>query len=280
MSDDFEKLKNIGAQKIHERTHIARAYVQAILHESFEEMNNVQLLGFISILEREYSLDLSGLKQKAKEYFKNSPSITQNTGSVKIFKASNKRRNLIWIYTAIIIVIVAISAIFSTDSSNNEISKIDNSAINDAKNNIINIVEDKNRSALDENQSIKSEEALKSEELIKQDQVSKEQESIIKEDNIKDENLSLKIMPKSRVWLGYIDLSNHKKHQSIFSDEFVLDPKKDWLLAFGHGHIDIEVNGVVTKYKNPRNVRFSYIDSELKEIDLEEFKRLNEGSGW
>ena len=65
MSSGLEKLRSIGAQKIHEQTHIARQHAQALLHESFDDMSRIHFLGFISILEREYSVDLSDLKAKA-----------------------------------------------------------------------------------------------------------------------------------------------------------------------------------------------------------------------
>ena len=65
MSEDFEKLKKIGVQRIHEATHISRIHAQAILNCSFEDMTKIQLNGFISILQREYSLDLSDLRDKS-----------------------------------------------------------------------------------------------------------------------------------------------------------------------------------------------------------------------
>ena len=293
MSDDFERLKTIGAQKIHEKTHISRAHVQAILHESFEEMNSVQLLGFISILEREYSLDLSDLKQKAKEYFKNSSSLIQTTDSVKIFKASDNKKNLIW-YIVVIVLIIASALFFTMKKPQNEVSGIDNSAIEDAKNSIAATKEDKNSSQ----ESVVISTPENKQESHKETKTAENQEGAVatnQENNIVqngDENItatqedadvskaSFKIIPSSRVWLGYIDLGNHRKYQTTFSDELILDPKKDWLLAFGHGHISIDINGVVTKFKNPKNMRFSYINSELKEIDLEEFKSLNKGSRW
>ena len=290
MSDDFEKLKNIGAQKIHETTHITRAHVQAILHESFEDMNSVQLLGFISILEREYSMDLSELRGKVKEFFKNNNSLMQSSQSVKIFKSSPKKRNLTFVYIVIGAAIVAFTAFLTIGSSKNQVSRIDDSAIESAKN-IAAIEDDKTNAFVVK--EIKQEEpiieeAVKQEE-IKQEEVPKQEETIIEKESkqveLKDresqsQESSFKIVPSRNVWIGYIDLSNYKKYQKTFSDELVLDSKKDWLLAFGHGRISIEVNGVVTEFKNPKNIRFSYINSELKEIDFEEFKSLNKGSGW
>ncbi|MDX9756166.1 MAG: hypothetical protein RBT52_01475, partial [Sulfurimonas sp.] len=91
---------------------------------------------------------------------------------------------------------------------------------------------------------------------------------------------SLKIISKSKVWMGYIDLSNRRQNQKTFSGEFTLDSSKNWLISLGHGLIDIEINGVILNSKKAQNVRFSYIDSKLKEIDIEEFKSLNRGNAW
>ena len=69
MSEALERLQKLGAQKIYEDTHIPIKHVQAILHESFEGFSKVQFLGFISILEKEYSLELQELHEKGAEYF-------------------------------------------------------------------------------------------------------------------------------------------------------------------------------------------------------------------
>jgi hypothetical protein len=98
--------------------------------------------------------------------------------------------------------------------------------------------------------------------------------------DIKEEISSFKIIPINKVWLGYIDLSTYKKYQKTFIDEFSLDPSKDWLLVFGHGNITIEVNGIIKKFANKKGIRFSYINGELKEITLKEFKSLNRGNRW
>ena len=69
MNKGLKKLKSIGSQKIHETTHISKAHVQAILDEKFDNLHSVQLAGFVSILEREYDIDLSELKNNAILYF-------------------------------------------------------------------------------------------------------------------------------------------------------------------------------------------------------------------
>lgn len=258
MSENFDKIKSIGPQKIHENTHISRLHVEAILNKDFEGMTKIQLLGFISILQREYSLDLDSLKDEALKYFQEIKAESSEE-DVDVFLTPKRKKNFTPLYIIIVIIIFVSIMFMSMNSQNNEekITPIDNSAIENAKSNIepvASIVESIN----EVNTSVEPE--------------------VIEQEEIK----SFKISPKVRVWLGYVDLSTYKKYQKIIKEEedFDLDPSKDWLLSFGHGHINMEVDGVVTKYQIKKNVRFSYINSELKEINLEEFKALNKGSRW
>lgn len=259
MIDDFDKLRALGAQKIHEATHISRLHVQNVLHGDFDGLTKIQLLGFISIFEREYHIDLDDMKQRAIEHFDDPNQSTDiSAHETKVFQSSKKERKFSLLYISIAIGIF-LAFMFADTGSNEqestEIIVIDNSAIQSAKSNIFIIHEDINETHIVEEQ---------------------EEEKIDKIDEI----VSFKIYPKIKVWVGYVDLSTHKKHQATFKKELVLDPMKDWLLAFGHGHLDIEINGVIKKYVVKTNIRFSYIDGELKEVNLAEFKRLNKGARW
>lgn len=267
MSEGYEKLKSIGAQKIHETTHITKKYIDAILNEDFEGMHKVQFLGFVSILEREYSVDLTQLKDKASHYFDEHKKDHNSEEDVKVF-AQSKKINLTPVYIGLAAVIF-ISFLFFNKFFENQapvVVKVDNSTIESAKNNISIKVEN---NATENNVTDNNETNI----------------SVVQGIEVKDiepeiKNISFKIIPKNRVWLGYIDLETHKKYQKTFSDEFELDPSKDWLFAFGHGYISFKINDEKKEYKIKKNVRFSYIDSELKEITLDEFKSLNKGDRW
>jgi len=267
MSEDFDKLKKIGAQKIHENTHISRLHIESILQEDFTAMTKIQLFGFISILEREYSLDLEILTNSAIKYFEDlKAKQDEDNLEVKVFLAPKRKRNLTPIYI-IVVFIIFISIMFismSNDTNMIDEAVIDDSAIENATKYIEPVTE------------VVSELPITQEENTTTPLVENIEPNVDK----KEENISFKIIPKVKVWLGYIELETYEKHQNTFQNEFDLDPSKDWLLAFGHGHIHIEINGVIKKYKIKKNVRFSYINGNLKEISLEEFKRLNKGNRW
>lgn len=264
MSEDFDKLKKIGIQKIHEKTHIARTHIEAICNENFEEMGSVQLLGFISIFEREYNFDLSELKSRAREYFKSQKPDEQSVKEVKIFAAASQRKRKLTIFYILAGVAVVLALLyFASRAPQNESpeAKEEPSLIEIATQ------DENNNSALDGNSS--------QEGLMESTGV---EEEIKVEPEAKP--LSFKIIPKTKVWIGYIDLADYKKYQTTLSGALELNATKNWLLSFGHGHINIEINGETTEFKDPKTMRFSYIDSELKEIGVEEFKRLNRGNVW
>ncbi|MEK6658794.1 MAG: hypothetical protein AABY36_03830 [Campylobacterota bacterium] len=310
MSEDFEKLKSIGVQKIHEATHIPRVHVQAILDENFEDMHSVQLAGFISILEREYSINLSKLRDKSKEYFESKKPVHKTKKSATLLIASKKKRKLTPVYIALGVVVFVMFAIFNKPSDS-EISKIDNSAIKSAQDSLLVVADEKNASKADDNTTTNAQNPLESAtqqeimqnpvepvaQLIKQEavqdvtpeaiakvvqEVTQEanKTAVIEPSKETTHESSLKIISKNKVWLGYIDLSDYKQNQKTVVGEFTLDSAKNWLLVLGHGLVEIEVGGVVKKFEKAQNIRFSYINSELKEIDAEEFKKLNRGVKW
>ncbi|MFA5455426.1 MAG: hypothetical protein WC272_08920 [Sulfurimonas sp.] len=277
MSNGFEKLKSIGVQKIHEATHIARSHIQAILQENFEDMNSVQLAGFISILEREYSVDLSELKNKAKEYFKNSSHSLKKEKAAHVFLAHKRKRKLTLTYIIAGVALLVLFAIFIISPSDDEIPTVDNTVIESAQSNISVVAIEQNSTAADENSTSADENGTFADE---NSTLNKEKKVEVPSPEAVIATPSFKIMPNSQVWLGYIDLATGKREQKTFSGELLLDPAKEWLLFIGHGQMNVEINGVTTSFNNKNSMRFLYKNSELKEIDSKEFKNLNSGKAW
>ncbi len=268
MSSGLDKLKDIGAQKIYEQTHISKEHVQAILHESFDGLNKVQFLGFISILEREYATELSDVKSKGLSFFEQLPKYNKKDES-DIFISSRESKNNTKIYVAIAVILILMAALYFTinDSFKSE-ENIDNSLIQSAKEK----VQQKNQ-ILDDN----LEKETKDINVSQEDIIVPKEEVKIEEEVVVD---SLKIFPKSKLWMGYIELNTNRHYQKIFDDSIELDTAKDWLLLLGHGSVKIEVNGEIKEFNNKGNLRFLYQNSHLKDITTEEFKELNKGKKW
>lgn len=264
MDDNLEKLQSLGAQKIYETTHIPVEHVQALLHNSFESFSKVQFLGFVSILEREYHLDLSKLRESGISYFNDKSSLYADT---KVFVASNKKKKKSLLYVVIASAIFLLALLYSFDafSDGSEIQEhvVDDSMIKSIQQSID---ADSNESIYDMNTT----DLEDTNETVDVAQVVEEQ--VVEK--------AFKVNAKSNVWMGYIDFQSNKKYQKSFTGEMDLDPNKDWLLFFGHGYIDIYVNGELKKFNSRNNVRFLYKNGELETITADEFKILNRGSQW
>lgn len=64
-----EILDENSLKSISQRTNISESNIEALDSEDFSQLKRVKTLGFISILEREYSVDLTELKEKAIGYY-------------------------------------------------------------------------------------------------------------------------------------------------------------------------------------------------------------------
>ena len=272
MSEALERLKDIGAQKIYEDTHIPVEHVQAILYESFDGLNKIQFIGFISILEREYGEDLSAVRARGVGYFdeKNAPdeAITDDA----IFKSSSKKKNLTVVYIIVAIVLL-IAAVFYTMQSANETLKSatkENKIIQNVQKNIAADVNGSENNSSDENVSAAVVDTNSSATLALPPKV-KEPKAVPQ---------SLKIIARTKVWLGYVNVATDQKYQKTFEGAFELDPAKEWLLYFGHGYIDVVVDGKKEKFSSKNTLRLHYQDGNITKISINDFKKLNRGNRW
>ncbi len=254
MNEELEQLQEIGAKKIHEQTHIPLQNVQALLDGSYESFTRVHFLGFVSILEREYKLELTEMKATGLTYFE-----TDNKGSeetVGVFIAPKKKsKKSYFLLLALLIFIFAVAYKFSIPNENKIVKIEDSTQIEKLKEKVVQVT-----SKVDINNTKK----LKIKELPKPTPV------VLK---------PLKIITKSKVWFGYIDVATGKKYQKTFQGELELDPNKTWLFLFGHGYIQMYTDGKLQQFSS-HPVCFYYKDGVLKSITREEFRNLNRGHKW
>jgi len=270
MSEDYEKLKLIGIQRIHEETHISREHVIAVVNSDFKTLNRVQFLGFISIFEREYSLDLSVLREQAIAYYDEQKTLDDANPGVFIVAKSNKKSPLIFIAIAVLIMIVF--AFFSLNGNKSdvvEVQTVEHEIIVDAKKNIEANESDNN--STDTNQTLEVEEKVVETALVIEKNTVEQKSVVIEE---------FSITPKSRVWIGYIDVENNKKYQNTIKEKLTLKGQKEWLVILGHSHVLFNVSGEEVEYKNAGNLYLHYKDGKLERVSKNEFKALNKGRQW
>ncbi len=263
MKESCQILQEIGAQKIHEDTHIARVHIQAVIHESFEDLNKVQFLGFVSIFEREYNLDLSNLKRDGLAFFEeNSNPEFAKKGVFISVKQKNKPTFIYIILSLIIVVAVAYLGLSSNSGENNVVSpSVENKIIAKVK------------------EDIKATQAVDSNLSDVNATLADLNSSVAK---IVEEPKELKpfIIKAKKVWIGYIDVKNNKKYNETIKGEISLKRNKEWLLLLGHSQVKFSVNGELKTFSANGNLRLHYKDGEIKKITLKEFKKLNRGRKW
>lgn len=277
MDKELERLQVLGAQKIHENTHIPLKHVQSLLHGSFEGFSRVQFLGFISIVEREYSENLEEIKKNGLIFFDEQ----ESKASKGVFVVPRRQEYNKNFYLLLLIVILFFVLFFSfSQFSDNKIEEgvVDNRHIQMVQEKIESTNETLKDVNLTENNisdSVSKDENLTTpalQETLKEEIVEKPVEETIEK--------SFKITSKGNVWFGYIDTKTYKRYQGTFKGEKELDATKDWLLLFGHGYINLYVNGELQKFKSRENIHFLYKSNSLKTITKSEFKKLNRGRKW
>jgi len=280
MLEELNKLRDMGAQKIYEDTHISLKYVQSIIHESFEDLTKVQFMGFVSILEREYSQDLPQLRKKGLAFL--DEEIVKSKTESTVLGVAEPKKNFTFIYVVIILLIFAAAVYYSFEYTQKKSPQkdIDNSAINSAKSNIkksIMLVDD--NSSLSKNVVIEQNITTTKEanESVKINEIKK---VIPKKVIAVTKDAPLIIRTQKRLWIGYINKTDNIQKQTVIKHDFTLDSSKIWLLSLGHGQVSIEVHGKKRRYNQAKTMLFIYENGELKQLKKAEFKKLNKGRLW
>ena len=273
MSESLESLLGDSVNKISIKTHIPIGHIKAIMNEEFKNFSKIQFLGFISILQREYDIDLNNLKEKGLAEIAQHEE-TKSKHTIFIEPEKPKSKTPIYIASAVaIVVIVGILYSISETSTGKNVQEIDNQVIEEVTNE--HILDDK-----DMQESVVDTDVNDTEETIVEDTKIEPVEDVVEEEKPVIQESKLTIIPKTKVWMGYIDLKTNKHHTRSFKNSFDLDPTKDWLLLFGHGYVSVDLDGVTTKFTTKNRLRLLYKDGELKEITKKEFKKLNRGREW
>jgi len=271
----FEDLQELGANSIHERTHISRAKLEQVLHKSFDELNRVQFMGFISILEREYGVDLEVLRSEYDVYVGLHPDMAIAKPSVVLQASSNSRK--FWILGAIgaIIVLMVMGSMMQGELSvapKEEVMELSSAAIE---------VVDTNSSEMNAS-DVNATNELNSTEGNTTQLTQEQNKSVVLDTPSQVLNFGnvLSIKPSSKVWVGMMDLATGEKTQKITKEPIIIDNTKNWLFIFGHGRLEMVTSSGSKILKERNAVWFSYENGSLQQLTFEQFKIKNKGSNW
>ncbi len=298
--EGFKKLQELGSDEIVSATHIPASHIENILNKEFGEFQKPQFFGFISILEREYKIDLSGLKQeflffRAEEEAQQETSFdVAETGS-KLLENKNVIYGAVAAFVAILLIVLS-SMIDFTPSKEQKI-EINNTAIDQAKKNLnLKPVHVSNVEEMMRNNVIESAEHGQD---VQEANISTVKEETIQQESAPEEAvqteidtieplsstepmmpLYLRIVPRGKLWLGIINAETHRRRVETITEPLILDAEKSWLIFTGYGHLNMDCGDTTTKYRENNKLLFLYEGGVCQLIDEEEFKARNKGKLW
>ena len=262
MSEDFEKLKKIGAQKIYEKTHIARVNIEYILNKSFDELPKIQFRGFIAILEREYKLNLQDLLAEYEAHRVKDEEIVEY---IKIDKKEyGKFDQKIILLALVATLIIGYLIISSLTHSTNETTELNNSEIETAKANIernTTVVKETNSSELNQSVELNTSENTTAPKMPNVVQGTK--------------SSKFQIIPEKMLWMAYTDLGTKKHKQERTADSIDLNASNNYIIETGHGFLKIDTGSGVKEFSGESKKYFKFENGELTELSRTEYKKLN-----
>ncbi|MEA3522590.1 MAG: hypothetical protein U9R50_06420 [Campylobacterota bacterium] len=258
MPDILDTIKAYDIETIHYRTKIPSQSIKALLAREFSQFNKVQFLGFVSIFEREFSLDLSSYKE---EYFTALGGAQESTPKIDAFVSTKEpsvhthRNKIIFIVLALFLIAFFAYKMLIPDMQDTPIA-LNDSVIIEAKKQL--------------------KEVEKQELLIEQEEANTTVD--INETVILQSKVTL--LPKRRIWIGLIDMQSGKKVQEIIDSAYEINTSKSWLMMFGHSYVDIEFDKELLEFSDNKKLWLFFENDQLRQIDKEEFKEINGGKAW
>ncbi len=257
MDDDLQKLKLLNIRDIHDKTHISIRNIEYILLKSFDKLDKIQFSGFVSILEREYSLNLQVLKDEYQEYYlEQSHNHDDAMESIPLkpnfYKQKRFRQKIIITSIIIILLIITYVVLISQFKSTKQIAHLQsNNLITTNKKNVV---------ITDQNISIKPVTAKKSMKIQKPSKI--------------------KFITNSKLWIGITNLDTWKQTQKIIKHDIELNATKNYLFVLGHGMIKVNVGDKNITFPHVGKVWLMFKDGNLTKLTHKDYEKLNKGKSW
>ncbi|MDD2781191.1 hypothetical protein [Sulfuricurvum sp.] len=256
----FEDLQALGTEKIHERTHISRDKVELVMTKSYGEIGRVQFMGYLSILEREYEIDLNDLRHEYTEFCKTHAMLMPQKESVILQSVSNSKPK--WIVVGVILIVLVMVAGYFLQGKmsampQEEVMELTTSSVEVADE--INITENNQTNIVTAGTT---------------------EMNVTEAASVNASGKELTIRPIYKVWYGMINMATGERVQNITAEPIIVDTSKNWLIFLGHGRIEIDSSSEKTVLKEKETVRFLFENGILKQITKDEFITRNGGKNW
>jgi len=117
-----EILEENSIKSISKRTNISEADIDALFSGDFDKLTRVKMLGFLSIIEREYKVDLTTLKEQALPYYTEYGDEDSGVFRVPVVEVKKDRSKLFFFF--ILVLLGYASWYFFTQFDNKQFSEL------------------------------------------------------------------------------------------------------------------------------------------------------------
>ena len=265
----FEKY---SIEEISKKTKISPISLRFIRNKEFEKLPRAKFFGFLNIIEKEFKVDLSDLKEEYEHFNPQKQEEIKEQQSVQIEK---EKKNYLLFVLALILLLIGGYILYKTlhkTSSNNEANTTIKQNFSTPKTNQNNIIlKNENNNSIsatnitDTNKTIINN-ITKKENNVTNNLTQNKQLSLTK---IKNEtnNTAMKykiiIIPHKLLWFKAINIDTNKTIQFLTSKEKIL-PKGNYYIKLGHGEETINYNNQTITPNTKKIVRILFKNGKYK----------------
>jgi len=300
-----ELLEKYTIKEISYHSKISENNLEKILAKEFETLKKVQTLGFISILEREYKVELSELHTEAMHYYSQFSPHRSNKASLSSAQKYEKQEKSRGFSLIIILLLGYASWYFFTQFDKRHLSEllpfIDEASLE----NFLPNKEDNHSIEPALSIAIDSEKETIKQEVIKQENTKTKVEkkelpmepkkistNIEAETNTSIEVTSTKkvassaikmisIIPHHRLWFGLINSTSKKRDHFSVADAYSLDVSDTtWLVATSSASFSLKLGDKTEVFNNNQEHYFSMNKDEIKSLSKSEYVALGGWEQW
>lgn len=274
--DGLQKLKEIGKEKIREKTNLDLGKIEDILEKRFEKIAPVRAKGFIQVLQKTFDVDLSDWLA---EYYQSQKNLPEEKKSEELESKSNA---LFWVAcVGLLVVGGGLLYWMYLKSQNTQTQPIQEQIIQVQPQEV---VEEEVLEVAPIQEEVSSQEQKTQKiQVVKKEVVKKELdeygESVFPNIAFNEENL-LFITADTPLWVGIINLDT-KKRVAKTKKEFEIPLDKQLLINIARGGFSASLDDEEKYFNTYKPVYLIHtIKGGLKQISKEEFMSLNGGVEW
>jgi len=254
-----EILEKNSTQDISKKTMISEANIDLLVAEDFSLLPKIKTMGFISILERDYNIDLSQLRKNALSYYDNRTDLEES--SYITSSQINEKKGRSKLFPLIILGLLAYASwYFFTQFDKKTLSTL------------LPFIEDKTKTT--EKQVTKEftppSEAISSVAQSKKSNVETSINTVNVHTSINNQKILL--IPEKKLWFGLIDMENGQREHFSITQKYEIDvTKKSWLLVTSPANFSLINHNETQEYNDARSHYFKVSKAGVEALTRDEY---------